>query len=414
MNRLPNFLFWCVLFIITSQAATLSLMDEVITVLEKGYVNPLGRDMTTWMREARSRFESTCPSTTPCSLAVAERLVAASLEQIGDPHLAFISYAAPDYLGQGELLGASNRFRYGFRARADHALVITYVQPDTPAAEANLRAGDIIRSVDGEGAVPSTLLRNLLLFEKRRKVAKLDVQTRGSSARTVTLSTVIADSWKPSLKMLSNDTALLALPDMRNYGTIDVLTHELLASATKSGVSKLVIDLRFNRGGSPFGTISIAGAFLGTAGRKYTDKQGMIVTFQYDNGKQIRTSSSEPGKTETQELKNAVRWLGPVVVLVSDESLSAAENLASLLKEGKRAIIIGQHTAGGLGGTMATVALSTGSALSYTNTITTTLTGQRLPAKVTPDVPMNFDLRALEQGRDTMLERALKELQSAK
>jgi carboxyl-terminal processing protease len=390
-----------------AQGAQSTLMDETLAVINREYVNPLHRDFSAWLEKSRAKYASTCPTEAPCALPVAERLVAAALEGLMDPHLTLFPIEVPDYLAPGEVVGdPTHRWRYGLRVGVGRELVVTYIQAESAAAKVGLRIGDVIRTVEGVNASPSTLLPKLTLLERQRKPAKVTVERPGIAPMTLTLTTELSEYWTPSITPMTKDMVLLTVPDLRNYGTVDRQVHDLLASARRSGASKLILDLRFNRGGSPFGTISIAGAFLGKAGRRYVSKQGTVTTFQYENGKQTRTSSDVPGQVETQILNEAVEWKGEVIVIVSSETFSAGENLASLLQEQQRARVIGQPTAGGLGVTMQSIRLSTGTGLSYSNTISTTLEGQRLPPRVTPNLLIEPEFDSLMAGRDVVLEKA--------
>ena len=96
-----------------------------------------------------------------------------------------------------------------------------------------------------------------------------------------------------------------------------------------SGVKGIVLDLRFNGGGSLKSCVEIAGMFI---------DQGPVVQVR-GRDENIQTLYDEDG--------GEVLYDGPLVILVSKLSASASEILAAVLQDYERAVILGgDHTFG--------------------------------------------------------------------
>ena len=93
------------------------------------------------------------------------------------------------------------------------------------------------------------------------------------------------------------------------------------------GVTKLILDLRYNGGGVLEGAIQVAGAFL-------------------DEGLEILTvEPRDEAQNETFYASGKV-FDGEIVVLVNEYSASASEVVTGALKEHKRATVVGERTFG--------------------------------------------------------------------
>ena len=112
----------------------------------------------------------------------------------------------------------------------------------------------------------------------------------------------------------------------RNNGcSIDILRE--IVKLKESGIKGLILDLRNNPGGSEGEAMEIAGYFNGNGTfALHVDKEGV---------------QNELGK------ENSVNWYSdPLVILVNNNSASAAELLSANLQDYHRAVIIGSNTFG--------------------------------------------------------------------
>ncbi len=95
----------------------------------------------------------------------------------------------------------------------------------------------------------------------------------------------------------------------------------------KENVNGIVLDLRYNGGGSLRDAVKMAGLFI---------SKGPIV--------QVKYKSKEP--TILEDTDPLIHFAGPLVILVNTYSASASEILAAAMQDYHRAIIMGTNTFG--------------------------------------------------------------------
>jgi len=100
-----------------------------------------------------------------------------------------------------------------------------------------------------------------------------------------------------------------------------------LAKLSKENVAGVVLDLRYNGGGSLGDAVKMGGLFVPT---------GPMVQVKASRGPAKALADTDP----------AVQYGGPLVVLVNKYSASASEILAAAMQDYRRAIIIGSNTYG--------------------------------------------------------------------
>ncbi len=144
-------------------------------------------------------------------------------------------------------------------------------------------------------------------------------------------SSILTDDDFPGLKV-----GLIHLPafytDFTGTGgrtCSDDVKNELI-KLQKEGVDGIVIDLRFNGGGSLRDVVDMSGFFI--------DK-GPIV--------QVKSKGRKPYIMEDEE--PSVVYDGPLIVMVNQYSASASEIMAAALQDYKRAVIVGSESSFGKG-----------------------------------------------------------------
>ena len=93
-----------------------------------------------------------------------------------------------------------------------------------------------------------------------------------------------------------------------------------------SGVVGIILDLRYNGGGSLGDVVDMAGLFIG---------KGPVV--------QVKSSNSSPSVLRAQP-GDSILYTGPLAIMVNAGSASASEILAAVLQDYKRAVIVGSMT----------------------------------------------------------------------
>ena len=140
------------------------------------------------------------------------------------------------------------------------------------------------------------------------------------------------------------DAEKLRQPDFRS-ATVDV--RRILREFVAANVDAVVMDLRFNGGGSLTEAIEMSGLFIG---------EGVVVQVKDEQSTRPRPRSAAPG----------VEWTGPLVVVANKFSASASEIFAGAISDHKRGLVVGDSTTLGKG-TVQSVAYL-GASLLGTNT----------------------------------------------
>ncbi|MBQ4336101.1 MAG: carboxy terminal-processing peptidase [Lentisphaeria bacterium] len=123
-----------------------------------------------------------------------------------------------------------------------------------------------------------------------------------------------------------------------NYKSCSRDVKKILEDFRKQGVQTVVMDLRRNTGGSLPEAIMLTGLFI---------KTGPVV--------QVRAANRDP-EVENDEDESIV-WTGPLVVLTSKLSASAAEIFAAAIKDYRRGILVGDSRTYGKGTVLSVIQL---------------------------------------------------------
>jgi carboxyl-terminal processing protease len=165
--------------------------------------------------------------------------------------------------------------------------------------------------------------------------------------------------------------------------------------ANEGTIRSIVLDLRGNPGGLIVEASSVGGVFL---------PANTVLARIHERGEEpsILRTSGAPLFPNT-----------PLVVLTDGLSASASEILTGAFKDYQRATIVGEKTAGALGGSV-TVALPEGGMSVTVERILTPKNEQVEGVGITPDVPVTLTVADMERGQDTQLEAALHALGQAR
>lgn len=288
------------------------------------------------------------------------------VEALGDTgHSVFLTpseYAAT----QSELSG--NVAGIGVLLSTDNGQFdITKVLPGSPAASAGVKPGDQVTAVDGVSVA------GLSFDEFAAKI-------RGTSGTKVTITVVRPGVAAPlqitmtravvSVPLVSwgmvpgTHVADIALLEFSNGASDQLATA--IQSATASGATGIVLDLRGNPGGYATEAVNVASQFIST---------GTVYITENSSGQ--RTSNDVNTSVAHTSL--------PLVVLVDHNSASASEIVAGALQDSKRAKIVGESTFG-TGTVLQTFKLPDGSAILLGTAYWLTPNGTRIFGKgITPD-----------------------------
>jgi carboxyl-terminal processing protease len=267
------------------------------------------------------------------------------------------------------------------------------VFPGSPASNAGVRRFDRIVEVDGKSLKDVNVIdASQAIRGPAGSTAALILQ-RGT--RTMPLSVVRAAITVPPVeaKFQSPGVAYLKVFGF-SQGAGRSLRQEIANLQREGEVKSAILDLRGNPGGLIIEAASVGGIFL---------QSRTVLARITERGQQpsvLRASGSSPlGKT-------------PLVVLVDGQSASASEILAGAFKDYHRATIIGEKTAGALGGSV-TVPLPEGGMSVTVERIQTPKNTAVEGVGITPEVPVALTVADMERGEDTQLQAALHALHVA-
>lgn len=262
----------------------------------------------------------------------------------------------------------------GFRleSRAG-ALVIKEVLPG-PAARSGLRPGDRLLGVDGQTPGSLAEAQALLRGDAGRRL-RLTVQ-RGAGTRLVE---VVYGAFKayPLASSVRDGVGVIRLPKFYDGSARDVIAAiGELERGSGGRLRGLVLDLRGNPGGSRPEWVRLLNEFL---------PGGSLGTNRGQGGKLLESFDADPAKAGHATL--------PLALLVDGKSASASERMAAVLKDRRRALLVGETTFGKDVG-QTTHPLADGSSFKVTNVRFHVPSGAA-PGAVTPHVTTAQAARAL-------------------
>jgi carboxyl-terminal processing protease len=239
-------------------------------------------------------------------------------------------YLTPDQLNDVYSQIEGNFVGLGVELKADDgALLIVRVISGSPAQQRGLRSGDRILAVDGHATreLPTDQAANLLQGAEGT-VAQLMVQSPGSQPRPLNVPRQRVEV--PSVdevQMLdrSQGAAYFKLTCFQKTTSRDM--DNALWSLHRDGMRSLIIDLRGNPGGLLVTAVEVADKFI-------------------DRGVIVSTHGRNPQEDFTYSAHGSGSWPVPLVVLIDQDSASAAEIFAGAIRDHHRGTIIGKRSYG--------------------------------------------------------------------
>lgn len=223
--------------------------------------------------------------------------------------------------------------------------VIASVIPGSPAEKSGLKRGDIITAVNGTSTAGKDLntVQSTIHNGNAGTSVTITVQ-RPPTNQTLTIKVTRAQFDIPNVIMhyiAPDHIAQIQIVQFAN-GVSDQLKDDL-TQAKKLGATKIILDLRDDPGGYLQEAINVASEFIG---------KGNVLLEQDSSGKRTPIPvNGHPINTTSQ-----------LVVLVNNNTASAAEIVSGALQDDHRAIILGTKTFG-TGTVLEEFPLSDGSAL---------------------------------------------------
>ncbi|MDH6550913.1 S41 family peptidase [Streptomyces sp. SAI-041] len=262
------------------------------------------------------------------------------------------------------------------RRERDGRIEVTRVSSDSPAAAADIRVGDRLRSVDGErvDGHPVTEVVSLLRGDATDAAAGTAVRLgleRGTHVWTQTVRRARLSTDSVAVRELADGITVIRI-DSFTKGVGDEVRDAVRDAPAGGGI---ILDLRGNSGGLVTEAVTTASAFL---------DGGLVATYDVDGTQQAL--HAEPGGDTSRAL----------VALVDGGTMSAAELLTGALQDRGRAVVVGSRTFG-KGSVQMPSRLPDGAVAELTVGHYRTPSGRGVDGRgITPD--LEADDRALQQA----------------
>jgi carboxyl-terminal processing protease len=263
-----------------------------------------------------------------------------------DPHTSFFPPAERENF-ESEMGKSVPKFGFSLSAEEDD-IVIENLAPGSAAYKSGqLNPGDKIEKIKWEGkdavdvAEANQKEISELLSSGNQEKLTLTVRKTDGTLREVVLQKELIDKDLEEEKVqgyiLSGEKKIgfVSLPDFYTdwedktnsiNGCANDLAKEIIR-LKKENIDGLILDLRFNGGGSMQEAIDLSGIFIdaGPVGQLKTKDEKLITL---------------------KDVNRGMVYDGPLVILVNAFSASASEMVAGTLQDYKRAVIIGSPTFG--------------------------------------------------------------------
>ena len=227
----------------------------------------------------------------------------------------------------GKYAGIGSIISYSFTRKH---VIINEPYEGMPAAEAGLKKGDMILSIDGESMVGKTtayVSDHLRGEPGTTMVLKIERPSTGKKMTVKVQRKAIQMPYLPYYGMQKDGIGYINYNQYLENSAKDV--RRAFIDLKKQGMKGLVLDLRNNGGGSVQEALQILNMFI-PKGRHLLSMKGKV-----KNANSSYNTTVEPLDT-----------VMPIVVLVNEATASASEITSGTLQDYDRAVIMGTRTYG--------------------------------------------------------------------
>ena len=206
----------------------------------------------------------------------------------------------------------------------EDGLLIQEVTPGGPAEAAGLRSGEVITAVDGVSLAGDARFEGASLIQgEEGTTVSLEVLGAGGVSRTVEVARASMDTDPVEYEMLEGDVGYVRL--LNFYDNSAARLEAAVAELQAQGAQAMIFDMRDNGGG-------------------YLSQLTDMLDFLLPEGPIFITRDKAGHEEVTYSDASCVDL--PMVVLVNEDTYSAAEFFAAELQEWGVARIVGEPTSG--------------------------------------------------------------------
>ncbi len=212
----------------------------------------------------------------------------------------------------------------------DKQLVVVSPLPETPAARAGIKSGDVIAKINDQETTNMTTIEAAgVLRGKPGTTVSLEIM-RKEEKRSFTVQLTREQIAVPSVsgEMLEDYPGIGYLRVLHfNRASTNAQLFEELKKLQDAQYCGLVLDLRGNPGGDLQAAVEVAGYFL---------KEGPVVRIVHREGAEDVLYPTRIGSVVKV----------PLVVLIDEGSASASEIVAGAIKDSESGVLVGTRTFG--------------------------------------------------------------------
>ncbi len=335
----------------------LSVFAEVFSLVNRAYVDPLDP----------------------------ENLMTGAFEGAVDALDPFSIYIPPDEVEAYEATLAVGKSHSGIVVLKERGVAYAVaVEEGSPAAKANIEAGNILSAIQGQRTRQTPLfeIQSILAGAAGTEIEVESIQPRG---RKKTLTFELGSYEPPAVELeVRRGIGVLRLPSIQSNtptsveSSLRTLIDDSDSLPELTERDKLVVDLRGVAGGDPEAAYKVAGFFAKGELGALTSRENDLATF--DGG-------------------DSSIWEGRIAVLLDRSTQGAAEVLASVLKQSAGATLVGERSFGH-SGRQKLLELSNGGRLQVTDAFFTGPDRQPINTALEPDVKIRPTFIPVESDAD--------------
>ncbi|HWG85437.1 MAG TPA: S41 family peptidase [Deinococcales bacterium] len=365
-------------------------------------------------RELRQKFQpkldAACAGDANCSYEKAVPVIREMVASLGDSFTNYMTLAEVEEMELRSAGQAPETPRLGILTATLPGVgeVITDVFEGEAAFAADLKRGDLIRTVNGAPATKALLAgTGPMTLVIDRKGARQEVSVRPTVARQAPFLTS---------QRLPGDIFYIRIPDFYRMSpppgglTVSAEFARLVSAAVRANSKGLIVDVRDSYSGYDNEALAAAGSLVNQGSLTYRKRFPNSDEKLFIKDRKVWYQESGLDADAIANLPATANTTLPVVVLVNKRTYNSSEMFAYWLQKAGRARVVGEPTAGELnvsGGYQTSWQLLNEDFINLSLQSLYNDDGSLFPARVTPDVVIPEDLAALAAGNDQALTRAL-------
>jgi len=246
------------------------------------------------------------------------------LEALGDPYSTYLDAEAYE-LSLSSLEGKFDGIG-AYVGVKDEQIIIIAPLPDSPAAKAGIKAGDIILEINGKPTSEINIAEAVLLVRGPKGTSVKLLILHQDETEPEEVEIIRAEIEVPSVYFeMREDIAYINISHFAERTNEEL--SPVLQTIAQEAATDIILDLRSNPGGLLQTVVAVTSRFI---------KEGTVVDVVDNQGKHTTSIVRDSGITTDL----------PMVVLVDENSASGSEVLAGALQDHSRATIAGSRTFG--------------------------------------------------------------------